>query len=108
MVWLIVRKNKGSNQGAVVAPTVLVHLFELTATTQVDFHRCLVMRRGEPLSPFCAATLQDQTAILRSHSRTEAMGLGAAPIVGLKGPFGHKITILPSNETVRLNACLIC
>jgi hypothetical protein len=36
------------------------------------------------------------------------MRLCAAPVVRLEGPFGHKITILPSNETIRLNVRSLC
>ena len=89
MVRLIIWKYKGGNHGAVVASTILVHLFELAATTQVNFHWRLVMRWSEPLSSLRAATLQHQTPILGSHSRTEAMRFSAAPVVRLEGPFGH-------------------
>lgn len=106
MVGLIVWKDKGGNQATVVAPTVLVHLFELTATTQVDFHRRLIMRRSEPFSPLGSASLQNQSTILGGHSSTKAVRLCSASVVGLEGPFGHMITILPSNETIRLNASL--
>lgn len=108
VVRLIVWKNKGGNQGAVVASTVLVHLFELAATTQVIFHWLLVMRRSEPLAALGAAPLQHQSPIFRSHSRTKAMRLRSAPVVGLEGPFGHCSRILPSNETIRLNASSTC
>ena len=62
------------------------------------------MGRSEPFSSLGTASLQDQTSILGCHSGAKAVRLCAAPVVGLEGPFGHKITILPSNETIRLNA----
>ena len=64
------------------------------------------MGRSEPLAPLGAASLQDQSSILSCHSCAEAVRFCAAPVVRLEGPLGHKLTILPSNETIRLNACL--
>lgn len=53
------------------------------------FRSGLIMRRRETLTPFGATALQDQPAILGSHPRAEAMRLGAATIVRLKGSFRH-------------------
>jgi hypothetical protein len=106
VIGLIVWQDKGGNQRAVVASTVLVYLFELSATTQVDFHSRLVMSRSEPFSPLGTASLQHQPTVLGCHSRAKSVRLCSAPVIGLEGPFGHMITILPSSETIRLNASL--
>jgi len=108
MVGSIIGNHKGGDQGTVVAFSILIHVSELTTTTEVDFHWRLIMGRCEPLSPLCTASLQDQTSVLGRHPGAEAVRFSSASVIGLESPFGHKCTILPSNETIRLNASPLC
>ena len=89
MLELIIWQDKSGNQGSVVSPTILVHVFKFAATTQGDFHGLLVMRRREPLAPFGTAALQNQSAVLRRHAGAKAVRLSAAPVIRLEGSLGH-------------------
>lgn len=60
------------------------------------------MRRRQALAPLSAATLQDQAAILGRHTRPEAMRLGPAAIVRLKGSFRHSQEFSIKTKSVRL------
>jgi hypothetical protein len=48
------------------------------------------MSRSQPLSSFGAASLEHKASVFGGHSGAEAMCLGAASVVWLKGALRHR------------------
>lgn len=54
------------------------------------------------MTPFGAPSLKNKSSCLGRHSRSEAMRLGASPVVGLKRSLGHSRKSPNKKKTVRL------
>src|SRR5436853_3696431 len=89
MVRFLVFNNKRGNEYAFIPLAVPVDVLKFSSVPQIVPH-ALVMRRGQPLSSFGAASLQHQTTILTCHSRSKAMRFCTASVVWLKGALGHR------------------
>ena len=60
------------------------------------------MRRCESLSSFGAASLQYQPSVFGRHTRAEAVGFCASPVVRLKSAFRHSDEFSSKTKTLRL------
>src|ERR1041385_5034569 len=96
MIRFLVFNNKRGDEYAFITLPVPIDVLKFSSVPQILAHESTgrvaisVISRSQPLSSFGAASLQHQATILASHTRSEAMRLGAASVVRLKSPLGHR------------------
>jgi hypothetical protein len=96
MIQFLIFNNKRGDEYAFIPLAVPIDVLEFFTITQILPHASTealisVVSRGQPLTSFGAASLQNQAAILAGHASPESMSLRAPAVVRLESALRHKI-----------------